>query len=227
MAANLKLAASPPSPPRDDNRAELADAIRREADARQVLTDAEKAIVVACERRWDLRNKLDALRKAAAEAPADPVAAVLAGSDIDFGKPARDARMREAELEREIEGWREAEEKCEAEIPARRQALEWAEYATQAAAQCVVKNTDIASKLMDGLADLEAEIIRRRVALRYLLFKGMIGDADRAVVNAHLRNNILPGGEGSLSCFTGHPAETELRNVIDALKRDADAPLPV
>jgi cell division septum initiation protein DivIVA len=227
MAANLKLAASPPPPPRDDNRAELAEAIRREADAKRLLADAEKAVVVACERRWDLRDKLDALRKAVAEAPIDPVAAVLAGSDFEFGKPARDARMRAAELEREIESWKDAEQKCEAEIPARRQALEWAEYATQAAAQRVVKNTNIASKLMDGLADLEAEIIRRRVALRYLLFKGMIGDADRAAINSHLRNNILPGGDGSLSCFTDHPAETELRNTIDALKRDAGAPLPV
>ena len=173
-----------------------------------------------------MRDRLDALRKAAAEAPIDPVAAVLAGSDIDFGKSIRDALAREAELEREIESWQEAEKKCEAEIPARRQALQWAECVTQAAAERVVKNTDLASKLMDGLAGLEAEIIRRRVALRHLLFKGMIGDADRAAVNAQLRNNILPGGEGSLLCFENHPAELELRDAIETLRRDAGAPLP-
>ncbi len=223
MASNLKLAASP----RDDNRAELADAIRREADARQVLTDAEKAVVVACDRRVELRVKLDAFRKAAAEAPADPVARVLAGPDIDFGKLARDALAREVELEREIEGWRDAEEKCEAEIPARRQALLWAERATQAEVERVVKNNNLASKLMDGLADLEAEVIRRRVALRHLLFKGMIADADHAAINFHLQNNtLLPGGEGSLLCFMDHPAEIELRNTIDALMHDADASLP-
>jgi hypothetical protein len=94
------------------------------------------------------------------------------------------------------------------------------------AAREVVRNSDAAAKLMAGLEEMQAEVVSRRVALRFMVFNDLV--AEPGTFRAFLENKDLPGGYGAAEWidWSRHGAHVSWKEAFAKLLQDADAPLP-
>ncbi len=81
---------------------------------------------------------------------------------------------------------------------------------------------------MDGLEAMQAQLVRRRVALQFLVFKHLVTDPHMARAQAILSNTALPGGLGSSEFvdWASHAEHVAWKEALEALARDPDALLP-
>jgi len=97
------------------------------------------------------------------------------------------------------------------------------------AAVAVVKVSGAAERLLSGLADLQEQVVRRRVALRFLAAFKAIPQSEQVAVETLLSaNRELPGlpmQSGNVD-WRGHPTHADWYRALALLERDADAPLP-
>jgi hypothetical protein len=86
-----------------------------------------------------------------------------------------------------------------------------------------------AARLIDGLADLQAEIARRRLGLMFLL-RHLPHERNAAQKLSRRRRYCAPIGclrlTGWLPLWDGHPEVTRWQEALSGLIRDAEAQLP-
>jgi hypothetical protein len=220
----------------DRSRAALAEAVADVAVARKGLQDARAAHAKAEEHVFDARHRLDALQEEAEEGaspglPDGLITSLASGAAVDvceLGRPSVEVREKAEALERELEGWRQVRDKCEVAIRDRQAALADAMRQADRCAREVIRESGAAVTLMDGLKAMQAEVVSRRVALKFLQSHGMIPDGMADGVKHVLRANRLPGGLGDVEFedWGRHPAFAEWQRVFRALCSDPDAPLP-
>jgi chromosome segregation ATPase len=196
-------------------REQLANAINAVDDARARLDEAKAAVEAGWDRMITAGNRLDALKAklpqlSSAPAAAEVISALAAGSNTETRSPRAVAESEIAALE----GSREQ----------LRRAIETAHRA----ATGVLRASGAAGRLMSGLEAMQAEVIRRRVALRFLAaFKAIPKDEVAAVEALLSADRELPG----LPIYGGndwrnHPAHAAYYDALALLERDADARLP-
>jgi hypothetical protein len=227
-----------PLPDRDPARATLAAAIAMHADARHDLKVAEEAAGLAASRYYDAQSKLEALRKAP-DAPSGSladsfIASVSAGNPCNVAVLERasvEARAKMTAAENDVNVWKQTHEECDLAVRAKRAAVAPAKERVKRAARIVLANSGTITRLMDGLEAMQAEIINRRVALRYILFSGLNGElaeADRARIEDLFKTDRLPAGFNSAynSGWEQHQVHQKWDAALDALMTDAEAALP-
>ena len=172
-----------PLPDHDPARATLAAAIALEAGARRDLQVASNAAGFAARRHWDAQSKIDELRKVVAApsgALADSfIASVGAGNPCGTAvleRSAIDARAKMTAAENEAAVWDETRRECDAAVRAKEAEVSKAKERVEKAARVVVANSETVTRLMDGLEAMQAEVIARRVALRFIWGKGLNGE---------------------------------------------------
>ncbi len=220
---------------RDPSRAALAAAIGEVANAEGDLKAAQDAAEMARDRYWSANRALDEIREAKADAvsaanyAAQFIASVAAGAPCDVAQlesPAAKAAEDEKAAAKAAELWRQTRDSCVAAIVEREETLRRARDRVAVAAREVVRNSDAAAKLMAGLDELQAEVIRRRVALRALVCSDALANRDE--INAFLLRKELPGGLGSIEAveWKFHDEHVAWQRAFEMLTRDADATLP-
>lgn len=241
--SHMKLAepeqeAMPPAPfPLSPARIALAAAIDALADAKKELKHAQQAAVKAQDERWAARDRLKELETSSADIQpdyaADLINAVKSGSTFDPASSGNFAAQQRAKIQRateELELWQRTAKSCDAAISQRKDAVERAENIVEAAAKAVIVSSadDAVRELMDGIDHLHAELVSRRLALRFLLTKQLISDDDATSVQGYLRLNLLPGGWGSIDYgdWEKHPTQLAWQQAMENLRRDPTTALP-
>ena len=172
-----------PLPDRDPARAALAAAIALEAGARRDLRVAEQAAQLAASRHWEAQSKLDELHKAVA-APSGALADAFTAS-IAAGNPcgtavlersAIDARAQIKAAENDVRVWEQTQDECERAVRAKEADVAAAKERVERCAREVVCNAETVKRLGDGLEALQAEVIEKRSALRFIWGKGLNGE---------------------------------------------------
>jgi hypothetical protein len=175
-------------PDRDPARAKLAAAISLEAGAVRDLQVAEQAAELAESRHWEAQSRLEALRKEP-HAPigslaAEFISSVGSGNPCNVGvleRSSTEARAAMVTAENEIEIWKQTHEECALAVREKEDSVALAKERVQKAARMVISNPETVTRLMDGLEAMQSKVIERRVALRFILFKGL---NDRKFVQA-------------------------------------------
>ena len=76
---------------------------------------------------------------------------------------------------------------------------------------------------------MQADLINKRIQLRFLFNKGFVAERDAGELGSFLRNNYsFPAcsGQAERGNFDNHPAADPWKAAVDALRADADVPLP-
>jgi hypothetical protein len=222
--------------PRAEARENLTAAIAAVDNAKELLAQAKAAAAAGLDRSIDLSNKIEALKIKLPQLPsAPPAGAVLsalsAGDVLDVElSPRAKAAAEIAELEATRDQLRRARDLAESEVETRKRAVEYARLRAHRAAVEVLKRSGAAERLLSGLADLQEQVVRRRVALRFLAAFKAIPQSEQVAVETLLSaNRELPGlpmQSGNVD-WRGHPTHADWYRALALLERDADAPLPV
>lgn len=208
----------------DPARAALAEQIVKIAEADRELEAMRNARDKAAESRRDAEHKLELLQEAKTTHPADYAAGLMAsalsGAEYDPVALAQAAADDEAQAAQCLDIWEKAVASCEAEIERRQSSKVWGESLLTDLALDVIRHNSgpVVDRLLDGLDRMAEEVLARRLSLRFLLTERLIPEDRRSSVSAALA--VDPQRE------THHPALAAWRQAIEALKTDADAPLP-
>jgi hypothetical protein len=213
---------------RDPARESLASAIAVEVAAKRDLQLAEKADEYANRSCWQAQSALDELQRMPA-APSGVLAARLAASIASgdacnvsvLERPRSDVHARIAAAEKEIMIWRETISECVAAVRDKEAELSVAKERVERCAREIVCNSAMAARLMDDLEAKQAELVERRVVLRFIWGKGLNGelsgpDRDRM---ARLLRQDLTGMES-------HPVRGVWQSVFEKLMEDPEVELP-
>lgn len=228
-----------PLPDRDPARSKLASAIALEAGARRDLKVAEQAAGLAASRYYEAQSKLDELRNEP-PAPSGSLAAEFISS-VGAGNPCNvavlerssvESRAQMTAAENEATVWNETRQECEIAVRTKEAAVVAAQERAQKAARIVLANSETITRLMEGVEEMTAKVINRRVALRYILFSGLNGElleADRARIEDLFKADRLPAGFNSAynSGWEQHPVHQKWGAALEALMTDAEAELPI
>lgn len=200
--------------PRNVLRAAIADA----ETARLNLDDARSAARKAEDHVYDAKQRLAALREdsTGVDLP-DNFISRLAGGDVGVLElaPGAECRARVDAAEQEAAVWRNVHEAATALVNDLERRLPILQHKVADAGRDVVRHSEAAARLMDGLAEMQVEVGRRRGALQFLLSKQLVADTAKESVARILRAD-----------FDSDPA-IAWQSGLDALMRDADAVLPI
>jgi chromosome segregation ATPase len=205
-----------PHTERDVLRQAIADA----ETARRNLDDAHSAASKAEDHVYDTKHRLAVLREENANAgyPEAFLSSLASGAAVDvleLDRPATESRSRIGTAEQAVAAWRRVYEASKAAIQDRERHLPILEHRVADAARDVVRNSEAVARLMDGLAEMQSEVARRRGALHFLTLKQLLPEGAKESIARILRADV-----------DSH-LDTEWQAAFDALKRDADAPLPI
>jgi hypothetical protein len=193
-----------PLPDRDPARSKLAAAIALHAAAARDLRVAEQAVSLAEERLWEAQARLEAIRKAP-DAPSGALASAFIES-ISAGAPCGtvvlerssvESRAKLVAAENEAAVWDETRQECEIAVRAKEAAVVTAKERVERAARIVLSNSENVARLLDGIEEMQTEVINRRVALRYILFNTLNGElleSDKQRIENLFRQDRLPAG---------------------------------
>jgi hypothetical protein len=217
-----------PLPDRDPARAKLAAAIALEAGARRDLQVAEQAAELAARRYYEAQSKLDELRN---EPPAPSVAFADAfTASIAAGNPCNVATLERSSVaagakmtaaENEVAVWDETRRECDAAVRAKEAEVSNAKERVEKTARVVVANSERVTRLVDSLEAMQAEVIARRVALRFIWGKGLNGELsgpDKDRIESLLRQD--------LTGLESHPVHGVWRAAFEELRSNPEAELP-
>jgi hypothetical protein len=215
-----------PLPDRDPARAKLAAAIALEAGAARDLQVAEQAAGLAASRYFEAEDKLEAMRKAAAVPHVgladDFIASVASGAPCDaavLGKSAVEARAKMTAAESEVNVWKQTHEECDLAVRAKEAEVVTAKERVEKAARHVVATS--AEGLLAGLEEMQAEVIERRVALRFVWGKGLNGELSQP--DKERIENLL---RQDLTGLESHPVYGVWRAAFEELQSNPEAELP-
>jgi len=212
----------------DPARTKLASAIALHAGARRDLQVAEQAAELAASRHWEAQSKLEELHKVVA-APsgaraAEFIASVASGAPCNVAvleRSAIDARAKMTAAENEVAVWDETRRECDAAVRAKEAEVSNAKERVEKAARVVVANSEMITRLMDGLEAMQAEVIAQRVALRFIWGKGLNGELsgpDKDRIESLLRQD--------LTGWESHPVHGVWRAAFEELQSNPEAELP-
>jgi hypothetical protein len=217
-----------PLPDRDPARAKLAAAIALEAGARRDLQVAEEAASLAAERCWDAQSKLDELRNeppAPSGAFADAfTASIAAGNPCGTAILERsgiESRAKLVAAENEVRVWEQTSEECALAVRAKEAEVAAAKERVEKAARVVVANSEMVTRLVNSLGAMQAEVIARRVALRFIWGKGLNGELSGPDKD---RIESLLGQD--LTGWESHPVHGVWRAAFEELQSNPEAELP-
>lgn len=217
---NLRIAGEP-------EREQLAEAIARHAEA----VDRLAAVQAARERTDNARRDAkEAIAKATAgveQANLNAASALVGGAPAAITVKGARATLQDAEdaLEASIEAGSvlvATEKEAAAE-------LGYATTALDDRLRDVVRAEANVTQLLAEAKAAQADLIAKRVRLRFLFNENLIGEQDATAVRSFLLfENNLPVGRGQLEHgnFDAHPAAATWKEAIAALRTDADAELP-
>jgi hypothetical protein len=162
------------------------------------------------------RSQLAALRSEPDDDPAEVYINVIAkgGEVAELRRATNGREAKEQQLEKEIEALIEMRRSLFAATSRRRDDLNATERAIEWRGKAVIRDSDAAEKLLEGLGELQKEVSRRRAELRVLRRFGLLGDEIEKRWSALLCEDV--SGERT------HAAETYWRGVLDELSRDAE-----
>jgi hypothetical protein len=228
-----------PLPDRDPARAKLAAAIAVETGAARGLQVAEQALEHAERGCWQAQSALDELRRAPIEPSssfANQLAALIASgkacNDVNiFERPRDDAHARIAKAEKEIMVWQEAISECEVAVRDKRADVATAKARVERAAREIIADPDVVARLLEAVEEMTAEVINRRVALRYILFNGLKGElsaSDREKIEELFRTDRLPAGFRSVynAGWEMHAVHRTWEAAFQKLMEDSTVGLP-
>jgi hypothetical protein len=217
-------------------RQQLADAIAAVDNAKELLAQAQRAASAGMDRAIDIGNKIEALKIKLPQLPNTPPAGAVL-SALWFGgdaleverSPRAKAAAEIADLERSRDQLRRARDLAEAEVETRKRAVEHARLRAHRAAVGVLKTSGAAARLLKGLAALQAEVIRRRVALRFLTALKAIAQDEVGAVEALLSADRelpgLPTWGGNIN-WNNHETHVDWYRALATLAIDPDTRLP-
>jgi hypothetical protein len=220
---------------RDPARATLAAAIALEAGARRDLQVAEEAASLAAERCWDAQSRLEAIRKAP-PAPSGSLADSFIAS-VGAGNPCGTAVLERSSVEsraklvaaeNEAAVWDETRQECEIAVRAKEAAVVTAKERVERAARIVLANSDMAEKLFAGLEEMQAELIWRRVGLRFIIRQSELAGPLRERIESFLKQDRLPVAfeYGDNNGWDNHPLHKEWAAAFNELLTNSEAALP-
>jgi hypothetical protein len=162
------------------------------------------------------RSELEALRQQRCDDPAERFIEEFAlGRDLDVIELQRPTSGRTRRLEEELEALLGLREALSVERKSRQDDLRAAEFAVGQRAANVLRESDAAAKLLEGLGDLQREVSQRRGDLRFLKQRGLL--PDDLIDQAEELLRFDPSGDA------WHVARARWEPVIEALSRDANA----
>jgi hypothetical protein len=212
----------------DPARSKLAAAIALEAGSRRDLRVAEQAASLAEERLWGAQSRLDELRKVVA-APSGALAAEFISS-VGAGNPcgtavlersAIDARAQVAAAENDVRVWEQTSEECALAVRAKEADVATAKDRVDGAARAVICNSETVKRLGDDLEAVQAEVIEKRSALRFIWGKGVNGE-----LPGPLKERVERLLWRDLTGMESTSASAAWSAAFDALMIDAEAKLP-
>ncbi len=217
-----------PLPDRDPARAALANAIVSDAGARRDLQIAEQAAQLAEERCWAAQSKLDELRKephAPSGALADEfIKSVGAGNPCNVAALERssvESRAKMTAAENDVNVWQQTSEECDLAARQKEDAVAESKERLERAARVVICSADNTAKLVDDLSVLQAEIIEKRSALRFISGHGCNGELARPLMEQIER--VLLHDLSGLGPTDSYRA---LERAFETLMTDAEAAFP-
>lgn len=224
-ATNLARAARGPL------RAELATAIAARDEAEREAQSASDALQAAVERKREAEHRRDALlpregegAEGSGEAYGVAFAASLrAGRPIGADELDRQRRDQGAVLEMaeaELDVWQRTVVSCEALHTTALNALDWRQRAVERAARAVCCEPADVQKLATEVADAKALLLEKMAAFYFVL--GCFEYSIEGVAARRKLENVLEFDPQPRS----HPSYARGVAALEALKRDADAPLP-
>ena len=90
----------------------------------------------------------------------------------------------------------------------------------------MIRDANPAAALMAGIEDLQIELIRRRLSLRFLVIGELLNDP-RPVQEFLDKDGVRSAWDDvEAAAWPGSVLDLEWVRALDALLRDADAPLP-
>jgi hypothetical protein len=176
-------------PDRDPARAKLAAAIALEAGAARDLQVAEQASALATSRYYEAQSALDELRKEQ-HAPSGALAAEFISS-VGSGNPCNvavlerssvESRAKMTAAENDVNVWQQTREECDLAARQKEDAVAESKERLERAARVVICSADNTAKLVDDLSVLQAEIIEKRSALRFISGHGCNGELARPLM---------------------------------------------
>ena len=213
---------------RDPARKSLVAAIALHAGARRDLRVADDAARLADQRCWDAQSRLEELRKVVA-APSGALAAEFISS-VGAGNPCGTAilersgiesRAKLVAAENEVRVWEQTSEECALAVRAKEAEVAAAKERVEKAARVVVANSEMVTRLVNSLGAMQAEVIARRVALRFIWGKGLNGELsgpDKDRIESLLRQD--------LTGWESHPVHGVWRAAFEELQSNPEAELP-
>jgi len=227
----LKAVSLGEPPPRSPERVELASAIEHHAAALDAVRRVSHAREQADEVVYRAADALEAAETALKEAQAGEGARLAAAAlgEADGIPSAADA---EADVTRAANDLNIARRTRDAlDERAQREAAE-VERAQTALGKCigaVVRSEVDTTRLLAEARSLQDALISKRVQLRYLFNEQLVDDQDTPPLRTFLLfENTLPTGRSQLEHgnYNAHPAADSYKRACEALRTDADAPLP-
>jgi chromosome segregation ATPase len=205
-------------------RGALRLAIERRDLVRGELAEAEKAATLASRRLRETEEEVEALeRKRARPDMALASASALVESVMDGRSLAAGAEAvgdRERRLRAEVEALRSARDRLTRELaPSLRGRLEFAEVKVEEAARGVITSSGAVAKLMEGLTELSAEVMRRKSGLSFALGLMKRGPAWEQVSSA-----VYDAKPPSVM-LDEHPERARWKAWLSRLQADAGAQL--
>jgi hypothetical protein len=136
-------------------------------------------------------------------------------------RSAIDDRAKMTAAENEVAVWDETRRECEIAVRSKEAAMVTAKERVERCARAVVCNAETAKRLGDDLEAMQAEVIARRVALRFIWGKGLNGELsgpDKARIESLLRQD--------LTGWESHPVHGVWRAAFEELQSNPEAELP-
>jgi hypothetical protein len=136
-------------------------------------------------------------------------------------RSAIDARAKMTAAENEVAVWDETRRECDAAVRAKEAEVSNAKERVEKAARVVVANSEMVTRLADSLEAMQAEVIARRVALRFIWGKGLNGELsgpDKDRIESLLRQD--------LTGWESHPVHGVWRAAFEELQSNPEAELP-
>jgi 3-dehydroquinate synthetase len=221
-------------PGRTPEREQLAEAIERHVEAQRQLAANESAQAATQEAIYAARHAVEQTAAAIEEAKknaATHLTAVAMGTAGAAPLSLKQTRLAAQDAEDALEAAKSANAALEEQHKAAERELQYASLDLDKCVRDVIRlETGAAvSELLKQAETAQADLINRRVVLRHLLHADQVAEADKQAVASFLRNNALPGtfGDVEYTDWGRHPACEPWRHSALALRKDADAALPI
>jgi hypothetical protein len=229
--ARAQLAAVKDPPARSGERQSLAAAIDRHAAAVEHLAKihdaAERATAIWSAAVRAEGSAEDALAEAQAGEGAALAASIIAGGELVVS-PVEEAEQTAAKAAAHLRRAGEARDLVRQQIPVAEHEVEETKGDVEEAVRAVVRSAgrDHITRLVQEAQVRQAELIERRIALRYLWRHDLAAEPEAIEFLLQGGDLVARFGSAEAQDFDRHAASEPWRAACEALRHDAAAPLP-